>query len=235
MRGIVRVFTGLAAALPVLVVAAGCSIFGGGDKKDAKGVLSPDADVRREAIVSMGDARDHRAVPVLTDRLLKDPDNLVRAAAARALGRMRERDTGPYLVAALKDEDEHVRWEACVALGFVADPATVPDLIKVLGNDPSADCRREAAKSLGTMRQPAGIEALISALADRDEGVRKKSYKALLPLTGQDFGMEREKWEEWFRNQGQPPAAPPPGTGTGAAAPPPGTDATAHEGGETSK
>ena len=61
----------------VLLATGGCGIFGGSGK-DPRGVLAADADVRRDAVVALGATRDPAAVPVLTDRLLKDPDNLVR-------------------------------------------------------------------------------------------------------------------------------------------------------------
>ncbi|MBI5368468.1 MAG: HEAT repeat domain-containing protein [Planctomycetes bacterium] len=198
----VRAAIGLALAL----AAGGCGIFGGSGK-DPRGVLAADADVRRDAVVALGETRDPAAVPVLADRLLKDPDNLVRATAARALGRVRDRSTGPYLVAALKDAHEMVRWEACVALGDVQDPATIPDLVRVLDSDECADCRREAAKSLGALLAKDALESLIAALSDRDEGVRKAAWDALKGITGQPFPRERAPWEVWFRNL---PATPPP-------------------------
>ncbi|MBI3272157.1 MAG: HEAT repeat domain-containing protein [Planctomycetes bacterium] len=184
----------LCLSLPLI----GCSIFGSGSK-DVRGVLSPDADVRREAIVSMGATRDPAAIPVLADRLLKDPDDLVRAASARALGRIRTRTTGPYLVAALKDDSTRVRWDACEALADVQDPATSHDLTKILDSDEDADCRRAAAKALGTLANPDAAEALIAALGDRDEGVRKASLKALERISGKSLGPERAPWEEWYR------------------------------------
>ncbi len=75
---------------------------------------SEDDEVRvkaRSSLVAMGKA----AVPSLA-KALKEPDNLVRWEAAKALGEIGISEVAPLLVEALEDEQFDVRWLAAVGL-----------------------------------------------------------------------------------------------------------------------
>jgi len=179
----------------------GC-LFGRGKQTDAKNVLHPDADVRRETVQAISQVRTDDSVSVLTDRLLKDPDPLVRAQAAAALGRVRDPKSVPYLLEALKDTQAVVRWDACVALGLLRDPASLDPMVQVLRTDDSVDVRRAAARTLGLFRDERAVPPLIDATGDSEPGVAKAAAVALLEMTGQSFGRDREGWKKWWDAHG---------------------------------
>jgi HEAT repeat protein len=128
--------------------------------------------------------------------------------AASALGELRNPDAVSALVAAMGDEEVAVRWAAAKALtriGQVAIPALAatlqgmggrlspyalwslgeigsPEAIDVLSDavrSPLWEVRWSAATSLGDVGGGQASRALIEALSDRDERVRKAAVEAL--------------------------------------------------------
>jgi len=126
----------------------------------------------------------------------KDP--VVRIAAADALAPLRDPLAVEPLVALLKDENAGVRRAAVGALsargGFrVVDPLVGalsdpdPD-VRVAANtavyrrlmtDPDQDARRATAVALGKIRDINGVEPLVRAVSDADEGVSLAAIRAL--------------------------------------------------------
>ncbi len=79
-----------------------------------KALSSEDDEVRVKARNSLV-ARGRAAIPSLT-AALKEPDNLVRWEAAKALTEIGVTEAAPLLVKALEDEQFDVRWLAAVGL-----------------------------------------------------------------------------------------------------------------------
>ena len=124
---------------------------------------------------------------------LSDRSLMVRALAARALGRI-----GPpaavatdAVIALLRDEIESVRLEAILAVGKMAGPsaATVAALIDTL-QDASPELRATAARELGAMGTDAAaaFAALALLLRDPDDQVRD----AVATAIGQSGELKRE-------------------------------------------
>lgn len=78
-------------------------------------LTSSDQPARRRALLELGKCDDADPT-VLTDVLAVDPSSETRAAAARALSRLRNLQAVPQLVEALADEDLKVRTWAITAL-----------------------------------------------------------------------------------------------------------------------
>jgi beta-lactamase regulating signal transducer with metallopeptidase domain len=81
--------------------------------------------------------------------LLGDPDHEVRSLAAIRLDSVIFPPAVPRWIALLVDEDESLRERAAISLGVIGDPAAIDALTSALLNDPNADVRRQAARSLG--------------------------------------------------------------------------------------
>jgi HEAT repeat protein len=126
----------------------------------------------------------------------KDP--IVRIAAADALAPLRDPLAVEPLVALLRDENAGVRRAAVAALsargGFrvvdplvsaLADPdpdvraAASTAVYRRLMTDPDQDARQATAVALGKIRDTGGVEPLIRAIADADEGVSLAAIRAL--------------------------------------------------------
>ena len=58
--------------------------------------------------------------------------------------------------------------------------------------------RRYAARSLGELRATRAIKPLINALDDEGFRATAAAAKALRKITGQDLGLDPEKWREWW-------------------------------------
>jgi HEAT repeat protein len=136
--------------------------------------------VRAEFAYEAGRAglEDSPSMPLLVSRLSADPDQRVRAAAARALGWMEDAAFAPALAAALHDASAGVRGAAANALGFVNDRSFGVHLRAVLA-DPDASVRANAAEGLGRLGDRAEAATIAALLGDRSTTVRRKAIWAL--------------------------------------------------------
>ena len=64
--------------------------------------------------------------------------------------------------------------------------------------DEIVDVRGKTAWALGRLGDDSAVEPLISALLDKDAGVRSAAASSLNQLTGEKFGDDHAKWREWF-------------------------------------
>lgn len=168
------------------------------DPDESVAVLLPllkdkDEFVRREAAYALGGARSRAATAALVERLLNDKEDGVRAAAAVALGEIADEAAvvmlagtlAPELVARgnarrKREDNVFVLRAAAVALGQIRSRAGVPALIAVLNNEKlDSDVRREAARSLGMIGDPAAAPALRAASSAADPFLARIAYEAL--------------------------------------------------------
>lgn len=115
----------------------------------------------------------------------------VRAAAAQALGLIRDPKAIPALVTALgKDQDAYVRYMAAHVLDRFGGPDVLGALQAAVG-DADYRVRRQAVSSLGKFKEPEVAGTLESLLKDPDPGVRLHAAIGLAergnpqPLTAQ--------------------------------------------------
>ena len=131
---------------------------------------------------------------------MDDPDSGVRAASVRALGRHGDPEHVGLIIKALSDEDDTVRIEAARALQRVHSDQAIEPLIKAINeeNEKNVDVRAVAADALGQYRENEVVQALISALRDSRLVVNNRVQHSLLMLTGQNFGVDRRAWIDWY-------------------------------------
>jgi len=153
--------------------------------------------VRREAAYALGATRSRAATTALTDRLLNDKEDGVRGAAAVALGMIGDENAvlplanvlAPQLSAPAKSKrkaeaNQFVLRATAVALGQIKNRAGTPALIAALNNEKfPADVRREAARSLGLIGDPAAIPALKSASISEDPFLAELAFESLKKLS----------------------------------------------------
>jgi hypothetical protein len=189
-----------------------------------------DPDRRREGIIGLS-KHDWG----LTDKYLRgyaailktDRDPLVRAAAARALGKAKDPNYTGDVAAALFDESDAVRHDAAVALDGVVGEAAVEPLRKVAVSDTDQDVRTSCARALRHYWREDVVRTLVVCLSDKAFGVRHEAHASLVAVTGMDRGYEPENWADlalkalppkppqkasWWdrlwRRGGKPPPAP---------------------------
>ena len=153
--------------------------------------------VRRETAYALGMTRSRTATTSLTDHLLNDKEAGVRGAAAVALGRISDENAvislattlAPQLSAPAKSKrkpeaNAFVLRAAAVALGEIKNRAGTPALIAALNDEKlPQDVRREAARSLGLIGDPAAIPALQSASISEDPFLAQLAFESLKKLS----------------------------------------------------
>jgi hypothetical protein len=139
---------------------------------------------------------------------LKDDNAPVRATACRALALHGSAEDVTRIIPLTKsDEVLLVRLEATRALQRLHNSAAVSALIDRLNLDkePEPEIRAEAASALGQYADAAGLQALISALADPSLIVDKSAHESLRTLTGNDeLPAERKPWVNWAKATDKP-------------------------------
>ena len=129
----------------------------------------------------------------------EDESAIVRAAAAKALGRHGLPEQVGSLTLLLRDDETFVRLAAAQALQRVHSPQAIGALIESLDkdNERDADVRAEVADALGQYAEPRVLQALIAALDDESLAVTRRASESLTTLTGEDFGDNRRAWTGW--------------------------------------
>jgi len=132
-----------------------------------------------------------RRITKLADK--GDTDGLAREAAGsneevaciavRAMGRVGPRAI-PNIERALQDERPRVRETAATAVSRAGDEKHTPVLAAVAAKDKSPHVRAAAVRSLGHMRAYNEMETLLTALADKDEIVRRRANAAIEKIIG---------------------------------------------------
>src|SRR5438874_597457 len=144
--------------------------------------------VRREVAYALGEGGSRDAIAPLTKLLAADKEMSVRAAAAMALGRIKDETAVIALAKAIDErapkkkaeENEFLRRAAVESLGEIRSPAGVEILVAVLttkGN--SLDTRRVAAMALGKIGSNSAVPALQAALHSDDPYLAEAAREAL--------------------------------------------------------
>ena len=149
--------------------------------------------VRRETAYALGLTKSKSATAPLSERLLNDKEDGVRGAAAVALGHIADEAGVVALVGTLapelsapakskkkREQNVFVLRAAATALGQIASRAGTAALISALSNEKFPDdVRREAARSLGLIGDPAAEPALRAATASPDPYLSEIAHKAI--------------------------------------------------------
>jgi len=119
--------------------------------------------------------------------LLQDKKEFVRQEAAYALGQTRSRTAVTGLIVALeKDKYPSVRGAAAVALGLIGDQDAASHLAEQIDRrrkkkENNEFVLRAVARSLGQIKHPIAVPALINLMADKSasDDVRREAARAL--------------------------------------------------------
>lgn len=150
--------------------------------------------VRQEAAYALGRTKSRNAVTPLIELLAKDKKDGVRGAAAVALGQIADEAAVVSLAQVLspqtslpgkkaqksKEKNVFVLRAAAVSLGQIGSRAGLPALVAALEDERTTDdVRREAARALGLIGDPAAEPALRKVLMARDAYLSFAAHEAL--------------------------------------------------------
>jgi len=142
----------------------------------------------RSVLIALGDTKDPRAAPALTEQL-SSKDARIRRDAARALGDCGCRDAAPALDKLAGDaaEEEDVRLFAATAGARLASAQALKILVE-LARSPRAETRSRAVFALGKYGGVEQAAIAAKALDDTDRDVREDAVAALRLL------QKKEAW-----------------------------------------
>ncbi len=140
-------------------------------------LASPDAGVRRVALLEFADLEDEALLPAIAGVLRHDAEPTLRADAARALAGWDRADVVEALAQALQDAPE-VRAAAALSLTELKDPAAgAPLVARCLHAD--AFVRAAALRALRELRVPQAADAALVSLRHEDAAVRREAVGVL--------------------------------------------------------
>lgn len=138
---------------------------------------------------------------------LNNENPLIRANAAKILGRIEDQEALVPLISSLNnkyetgDEIEAVK-ASVVALGNLQNSIAVKPLLRSLKN--KYGIQTEAAEAIGKIADPKSVSPLIKMLHQKrttamDYERSDAALKALVIVTKKDFGDNYQEWKEWWQ------------------------------------
>ncbi|NJN87389.1 MAG: HEAT repeat domain-containing protein [Leptolyngbyaceae cyanobacterium SL_7_1] len=142
----------------------------------------PNARVRYAAISQLSTLGQHdpsTAYRILRDRLLKDPEPDVQAAAADSIGALKLKEALPDLELVYHQTDQWlVQFSIIATLGELGDPRSL-ELLKTALTSDNDLIKTAAIGSLGELGDVAAVPLLIPFAGDADWQVRYRVVQAL--------------------------------------------------------
>lgn len=148
----------------------------------ARHLTDPDGFVRATAAKLVADVGDPAHVPALVARIREDSEPWVRQRAAEALERLGGEGALAGLVIATDDPVDRVRLAAVRGVRKLDPGAALPEMARLLLEDPAWEVRVQAAGALGESGDPSVLPVLEAAQEDPNEFVRGAVAKALAGL-----------------------------------------------------
>lgn len=105
-----------------------------------------------------------------------DRDPMIRLAADRE---RRAGESMEILIRQLSGGTIPYRVKAAEALGRAGDRSALSYLIRAAEHDPEIEVRHVAVRSIGMLRDPDGVQCLITLLDDKDRWIRKQAANSL--------------------------------------------------------
>ncbi len=152
-------------------------------------------------IYALGALDDPKTIPTLK-KGLKDPSLEVVKAALEGLTQLTVPGLADSLLPGLSDPSEAVRINSATVLSGFPGKGVSERLGSALQRDPSSAVRRAALRSLANVSGLGAFEPALSLLRSKisDPETRNQAAIVLQGLTGQDFGQDAVKWENWWKS-----------------------------------
>jgi HEAT repeat protein len=127
-------------------------------------LTGPDADLRMQASLALGEQKDVRAIPYLLDALSDANPNVVYHAI-EALGKLRAQESIDALLGIAESKDFFLAFPALEALGAIGNSIVAPRLLPLLQDEM---LREPAVLALARVGDEFTVEAFVRILNERD-------------------------------------------------------------------
>lgn len=147
----------------------------------------------------LGRAQIKAAVPAI-ETLAGDPkaNTVVKFEAARALHAIGDPGTAGVLGTLVADKDPMVRMAAVDAVGALKVRDQAMPVVGLL-KDPEWQVRAAAVAAIGILRPMEAVQPLIDLMREAGR-LKVECADALFRVTGMDFGLEPDRWQEQWNN-----------------------------------
>jgi HEAT repeat protein len=100
----------------------------------------------------------------------------------------------------LSDPAAAVRAQAALALSRIEAPEAAELLLERLEVERDYWPRVQLAGAVQALKLKKAVDPLLTWMEDEDQNIRMAAVRALRQITGQSFGMDRDKWVAWWQN-----------------------------------
>ncbi len=147
----------------------------------------------------LGRSQIKAAVPAIEAFAVDAKANtVVRFEAARALQAIGEPGTTGVLAALVGDKDPMVRMAAVDAIGALKLKDQAKAIVALL-KDPEWQVRTAAVSTVAVLRPMEAVQPLIDLMRDAGR-LQVECADALFHVTGMDFGIDPDRWQEQWNN-----------------------------------
>jgi HEAT repeat protein len=160
----------------------------------------------RPAVEALGIMEEKSAAAPLMVRYQRTNHNALRLRNSIIVALGEIGDPAATKLISLVAENKHERWgirqSAIEALATMRDPSGVSALMSILSDwSELGQIREIAATALGQIGDKKAAAVLINTLRDKGQVVRLAAAKALLEISGEDYGIDEVQWQLWLKNQ----------------------------------
>ncbi|MCE2805231.1 MAG: HEAT repeat domain-containing protein [Gemmataceae bacterium] len=156
--------------------------------------------LQNQAALALIQVHSGEAEALIRQGLEQAEDNEMFLALASAIRFNRDLRFTDELVKALSSNKTAIRQGASQALSVLAEPRVIEKLSKLL-EDPATETSiaQAVAFTLGASGRKQSVPPLIKALGNDSDKLRQAASDALGDLTGQKFGLDSDRWNQWWQ------------------------------------
>ncbi len=162
----------------------------------------PENDVRTRAIRIVKTLAEKHGLKDDLGRILASNLNSshpgVRSDSASTLGALSNPGAWKDLAPLLNDPEPTVRAATAQALMTLSAPESADAVASAIRREDDHWTRVYLAGAAMRLRAGAAVDPLLAWLSDPDEETRKLAASTLQGITGQTFGLDRDRWEAWW-------------------------------------
>ena len=147
-----------------------------------------------EALRKLGDL-EILASP-LPRQALQDKRYILRIRALEILSHFASEESLEAVCAKLTDRDWTLRRMAAITLGKIKSLKAVPPLLTLLRKERSVSVLQEVIQTLGAIRDPESVSALLPFLNHSSLFIREQTSEVLAQITGQHYGYNLKQFKE---------------------------------------